>query len=90
MAVPVAFPEANSTLVGQPEDRASGAVLDLPVCICHYQESATLIPLVVSKWKLTPEELAEVNRTNGEIWVRAHGTTHPPIHIGGTRPFVDG
>ncbi len=38
---------------------------------------------VISCWKLTPEELAHVNRT-GEIWLSvASGKTAPPVYIAG-------
>lgn len=44
-------------------------------------------PLVVSCWKPTAEEWAEMKRT-GRIWVIIYGRTMPPIRPTGTYPFV--
>lgn len=57
---PVSFPEANAVLFGTPEDRASGKVIDLPI---HRYEDAEGKPHVISKWKLSADELSEVMRT---------------------------
>lgn len=82
---PVSFPEANAVLFGTPEDRASGKVIDLPI---HRYEDAEGKPRVISKWKLSADELAEVMRT-GHVWLHAWGTTHPPIAVSGANPFKE-
>lgn len=82
---PVSFPEANAVLFGTPEDRASGKVIDLPI---HRYEDAEGKPHVISKWKLSADELAEVMRT-GHVWLHAWGTTHPPIAVSGANPFKE-
>lgn len=81
---PIDFPEANGLLVGSPEDRAAGTVVDLPV---HHYNDLDGNPHVISKWQLSPDELAEVMRT-GVVWLHAWGTTHPPIAMSGTSPFA--
>jgi len=83
MADPVAFPEANAVLVGTPEDKAAGTVLDLPI---HRHRDLDNNPHVISCWQLTNEEWAEVART-GRVWLRSWGATHPPICVQGTTPF---
>lgn len=84
MAEPVAFPESNAVLTGSPEDRAAGTVLDLPI---HRYRDLDRNSHVISCWRLTNEEWAEVART-GLIWFHAWGETHPPVSIIGLSPFV--
>lgn len=83
MALPVDFPESNLVLHGSPEDRAAGTVLDLH---CHRYRDLDQNQHVISKWRLTPEELEEVRRT-GAIWLHSWGHTHPPISVSGKDPF---
>ena len=86
MAIAVDFPESNMSLIGSPEDRAAGTVVDLHV---HRYRDLDGQTNVVSKWRLTPEELDEVRRT-GAIWLHCWGSTHPPISVRGCDPFKDG
>ena len=41
----------------------------------------------ISCWKLTAEELAEVNRT-GRVWLGCMGATMQPAWISGHSPFI--
>ncbi len=75
MAEGTDFPESNSALLAPP---GSENVYDLPV---HRSEAG-----VISCWRLTPEEIAEVART-GVVWLHVVGTTHPPLLVRGDRPF---
>jgi len=79
MAVAASFDESEAVL-GRPNDvRADDCD---PLCI-----SRRLIQgfaAVISSWKLTQEELDEVNRT-GRIWVGVMGITMPPIMVGGNK-----
>jgi hypothetical protein len=43
-------------------------------------------PVVVSCWKPTAEELAEINRT-GRVWLIVMGQTMPPAILEGQNPF---
>lgn len=45
------------------------------------------IPCVVSCWKLTRQELDEVNRT-GRVWLIVLGRTMPPVAIDGVKPLI--
>lgn len=84
MAIPVSFAESNAVLVGSPEDRAAGTVLDLPI---HRHQDLDGNHHVISCWKLTPAEAAEIART-GRVWLRSWGVTHPPICVQGETPFT--
>lgn len=84
MAAPIAFPEANAVLVGSPEDKAAGTVLDLHI---HRYRDLDQAPHVISKWELTEAERAEVGRT-GHVWLHSWGITHPPVSVGGNDPFI--
>jgi hypothetical protein len=44
------------------------------------------IPAVISCWKLTQNELEEINRT-GRVWLLVMGSTMPPVALSGSRPF---
>lgn len=71
MAQPVDFPEANLTLV-PPE----GAEDD-----CIPMRVRRLDGQLVSRWKLSPDEMIEVLRT-GEVWLSVWGQrTAPPVMV---------
>ncbi len=84
MASPIPFPESNAVLVGAPEDKAAGTVLDLPI---HRYRDLDNAHHVISKWQLDPAERSEVERT-GQVWLHSWGVTHPPISVGGLSPFA--
>lgn len=84
MAYGVPFEEANDVLLAAPEDAAAGTVYDLHI---HRYVASGGVPVVISKWQLTPEELAEVNGSGGVLWFSALGHTHPPVALSGTDPF---
>ncbi len=85
MAKGIAFPEANLVLAAPTaEDIAAGTVYSLHV---HRYRDLDGQSNVLSKWELTPEELAEVART-GVVWFNCWGATHPPMWISGHDPFA--
>ncbi|MHA0333682.1 hypothetical protein [Sphingomonas aquatilis] len=86
MAQGIPFPEANTVLrAPTAEDEAAGTVYDLHV---HRYRDLDGQPNVISKWRLSPEELAAVIASGGDLWFNCWGATHPPIWITGTSPFV--
>jgi hypothetical protein len=86
MATGVPFADANLVLTAPtPEDAAAGTVYDLHV---HRYRDLDGNPNVISKWQLSPEELAEVVANGGALWFGSWGETHPPIWISGTDPFI--
>ena len=42
--------------------------------------------VVVSCWKVTKEELEEINRT-GRVWLMLWGSQIPPANVSGVKPF---
>ncbi len=76
---PIPFKESNLNLGAGDNPNTD----DMPVAISVDSEA---IPMVVSCWKLSPEELAEINRT-GEIWPAVMGHRTPPISIMAFNPF---
>jgi hypothetical protein len=44
------------------------------------------VPVVVSCWKVTREELDQIIAT-GRVWLTVCGETMPPCEVSGTRPF---
>jgi len=44
------------------------------------------LPVIVSCWKLTQEEVAEFQRT-GRIWLTVYGAGMPPVCLDAKKPF---
>lgn len=81
---PVPFKESNLNMGAGDNPNTE----DLPVAISLNSEMSEgrQIPFVVSCWKPTPEELAEINRT-GEVWISTMGVPPPPVCLMGHNPF---
>jgi hypothetical protein len=79
---PSSFYESNGVL-----DRPSGSTEEQcgPLSVWRGPHPNGL-PLVISCWKLTKEELEEINRT-GRVWLWVCGTTMPPVILTATTPF---
>ncbi len=45
-------------------------------------------PAVISCWKVTKEELEEIQKT-GRVWLYVMGNRMPPVHLTGIHPFTD-
>lgn len=85
MAVGIPFDEANTILrAPTQEDAAAGTVYDLHV---HGYRDLDGQANVLSKWKFTAAELAEIVANDGEFWFGCRGQTHPPMWISGRSPF---
>ena len=83
--IPASFDESNGVL-----DKPDGMTYDECQVLSTWRgESTDGLPLVVSCWKMTPEELAEVNRT-GRVWLLVYGETMQPSVVEGCKPFVSG
>lgn len=86
MAVGIPFDEANTVLrAPTEEDSAAGTVYDLHI---HRYRDLDGQDNVLSKWKFTAEELADIIANDGEFWFGCWGQTHPPMWISGHNPFV--
>ena len=83
---PTSFPESNQVLGagGNPNTE------DLVIAVCLNEElsGGQKIPFIVSRWKLSPEELQKVQET-GEIWISIMGTSMPPILPMVNHPFKE-
>ena len=80
--IATAFDEDN-TVLGPPPGMTEDQVYSLSV-FRGKDESGT--PLVVSCWKPTADELAEIIKT-GRVWLVIHGETMPPAYLSGISPF---
>lgn len=86
MALGIPFDEANTVLrAPTEEDAAAGTVYDLHV---YRYRDLDGQPNVISKWRLTPDELAELNANGGVVWFGCWGQTHPPMWVSGHSPFA--
>jgi len=72
MADPVGFEGADFTFTAPPGHEDT--VRDLHVA--KFDDHS------VSCWRLTPEELEEVNRT-GVVWLKIAGHSMPPVYVSG-------
>lgn len=82
MSVPASFDESNMYL-NRPSDMTEEQCDPLSVLVTQMPDNT---PVVYSCWKLTIEELAEVNRT-GRIWLGICGHSMPPAFVSGIKPF---
>lgn len=70
--------------------RRQGDIDDVtPLNVCRTHLEGTDTPVIVSCWKVTPEELAEINRT-GRVWLQLIGERMVPALLSGTNPFANG
>lgn len=80
--IATAFDEENAVLNPPP-----GVDLDKCSCLSVYRGSAEDgTPVIISCWKPTPEEWAEMRKT-GRVWLVVVGRTMPPVSVLGTNPF---
>lgn len=83
---PISFDESNGVIDKPPNvDREVCDALsvwrgDIPI------ESGEVIPGIVSCWKLTKEELDQINKT-GRVWVYVYGYVQPMLSLSGIHPF---
>ena len=80
--IPSSFPESNNYL--NPPDGVD--VNTCQVLSVWQGPSADGVPLVISCWKPTKEELEQLNRT-GRIWLYVWGATMPPVALLTKHPF---
>lgn len=83
MITPENFPQANCTYKGDGEE-----IKDLHTCVAknNNPELPEGANYVVSKWKLTPEDIQRINET-GEIWLVTMGRGVAPTRLHSENPF---
>jgi hypothetical protein len=80
--MPTAFDEENGVL-----DRPHEMSIDECEPLSVWQgETETGQPVVISCWKPTQDELAEIQRT-GRVWLFVFGRSMPPVALMGFSPF---
>lgn len=82
--IPASFDESNLVL-DKPADMTHEQCTSLSVLRGTLEDGQSV---VLSCWKCTPEELAEINRT-GRVWLLVYGTTMPPVIVAGKKPIKD-
>lgn len=80
--VPASFDESNAVL-GKPEGMTDEQCPPLSVLRVMSSDS---IPLVISCWKLTKEEVEELLKT-GRLWLIIYGMTMPPVALTVNKPW---
>jgi len=81
--IPTSFTESNCVL-----DKPDGTTYDECQVLSVWRgTSIDGVPLVISCWKLTKEELAEINET-GRVWLTILGETMPPAAVEVKSPFI--
>lgn len=78
--MPSSFEEQNGTL-SHPESMTEDAVSAL---VIHTYNGAGGLPITTSCWRLTEDELREVNKT-GRVWLTVLGP-HAPVSMSGVKP----
>ena len=80
---PENFPQSNRTYSGDGDK-----VKDLNTCVAtnNKGEFPEETKFVISKWKLTPEDIERINET-GEIWLVTMGEGVAPTRLHSENPF---
>jgi hypothetical protein len=80
--IPTAFDEENGVL--HPPPGVSSKDCDmLSIWRGQYADGQVCI---ISCWKLTKEELEEINKT-GRVWLHIHASCMPPVSLEVKHPF---
>lgn len=80
--IPTSFDESNHVL-DKPQDMDRADCDALSVWVGPTPQG---FPVVISCWKLTKEELEEIQRT-GRVWLWVFGVTMPPVALETAKPF---
>lgn len=80
--IPVQFKEANFTFT-KPDNMTDEQCMSLPVFRGKDQGG---IPVIISCWKLSKEDLDDINKT-GQIYLSIAGDGMPPVSIFTENPF---
>lgn len=83
--IPTSFDEANH-IIDKPDDMTREQCGPLNVWAGEVIHDDFITPVMISCWKMTAEELKEVNRT-GRIWVWHYGDYLQPHSATGISPF---
>ena len=83
MAFPSSFDEENCVLEASPGTTFENC--EALSVLCSTNQAG--VPVVVSCWKFSREEMDEINRT-GRVWLVIGGASMPAAYLMGMSPFV--
>lgn len=84
--LPTDFPERNFVYT-KPKNMTDEQCSDLPVWKGPAtDENGVTFPVIISKWKLSKEDLEEIQRT-GVIYLSVTGDVQPPVSVFTEYPF---
>ncbi len=85
--LPTSFPESNFTF-NKPADMTDEECMALPVWKGEAKDpdTGTAFPVIFSCWKLSYEDMREIQRT-GCIWLSITGQGMPPVALFTENPF---
>jgi hypothetical protein len=88
--LPASFPQQNF-VYQKPEGWTDEQCMDLPVWKGQGEidEQGATTPTIISCWKLSKEDLEEIQRT-GVVWLSISGTGMPPVSVFTENPFNNG
>jgi hypothetical protein len=81
---PTSFDQSN-TILDKPQELTRDECQPLNVCLTNLDNGN---PVIISCWKMTKEELEEINKT-GRVWLVVLGCMMPVIAVIGVNPFVE-
>jgi hypothetical protein len=81
--LPTSFPEQNF-VYSKPSSMTDEQCMDLNV---WRGKTSDNFPAIISCWKLSKEDLEEIQRT-GVIWLSITGNGMPPVSLFTENPFV--
>jgi len=84
---PTSFKQSNAVLE-PPEGMPPDITDSISVCRATTVTIKHQAPVVLSCWKLTQEELDEINKTK-RVWLHVMGESMPPVWLSGKDPFED-
>jgi hypothetical protein len=86
--IAIDFPERNH-VYGKPESMTDEECYDLPVWRgpASIEASGNTVPVIISKWQLSKEDIEEILKT-GIIWLKITGGLQPPVELSADYPFI--
>lgn len=80
--LPCDFPQRNHVFE-KPKNMTDEQCFELPVFVGRNPEG---FPCIISCWRLSKEDLDEINRT-GVVWLNVISNTQPPVSVTVETPF---
>lgn len=89
MAQGIGF-KGNNHVFGKPQEWTDEQCYSLPVQVgtVNIDAAGHRSPVVVSCWRLTPNELAKAIQSGGDVYLTIHGYGMPPVSISADKPDV--